>query len=294
LKAGDFLLDNFEKRVFNEGEKVWIGRYKNLRNILHWHFECEIITILEGSAKINIDNQLFEGIKGDSFFCNANQMHYIYGNDDSIIEIVIIDTSIANNINSKYLLANCKLSNTKIVRNYIKLINNELMLKGDFYKIKIESIITQMIIDLFRGGEVIENEEKNISPTPVFYKSLIDKIYREYSHITFSEAAEFSGYSSAYFSKMFKRLSGMTFSTFLNYVKVQNAIFLLNNRQNKYSITEISNMCGFTTIRNFNRVFKQITKFSPLSLPKDYTLNKELKSADNQSFNPTLQSSELI
>jgi hypothetical protein len=39
MEGCGIMLANFEKRVFNEGEGVWIERYKNLRNILHWHFQ---------------------------------------------------------------------------------------------------------------------------------------------------------------------------------------------------------------------------------------------------------------
>lgn len=40
----------------------------------------------------------------------------------------------------------------------------------------------------------------------------------------------------------------------------------------KTSITDVSVRCGFNTIRNFNRAFRDITGYSPRTLPEDYEL----------------------
>ena len=71
------MLGKFEKRLFSSGEKVWLGHYKNLVNVLHWHFECEIIKVTKGRAKIKIGDLLFDAAEGDSFFCVGEKLHYI-------------------------------------------------------------------------------------------------------------------------------------------------------------------------------------------------------------------------
>ena len=68
------MLGNFEKRRFEDGKKVWIGRYKNLINLLHWHFESEIITVKKGNAKIKIGDMLFNANQGDSFLTHSLQI----------------------------------------------------------------------------------------------------------------------------------------------------------------------------------------------------------------------------
>ena len=56
------MLGIFERRQFFAGEKIWLGRYKNLTNVLHWHFECEIIRIVTGKAHIKIGDHCFDAI----------------------------------------------------------------------------------------------------------------------------------------------------------------------------------------------------------------------------------------
>ena len=98
--------------------------------------------------------------------------------------------------------------------------------------------------------------------------------------------------SEAYFSRFFKRISGMTFSMYLNHIRVNRAIDLINNTD--LSMTEIAMTCGFETIRNFNRVFRQITGYAPRELPDGYVLNLRSNSGNASDFDPTIKTSELI
>jgi AraC-like DNA-binding protein len=98
--------------------------------------------------------------------------------------------------------------------------------------------------------------------------------------------------SKAYFSRFFKRISGMTFSEYLNHIRVNRAIDLIRNRD--LSMTEIAMDCGFGTIRNFNRVFRQITGYSPRDLPDSYVLNLRSNSGNASNFDPTIRTSELM
>ena len=84
------------------------------------------------------------------------------------------------------------------------------------------------------------------------------------------------GFSEAYFSKFFKKIAGMTFSQYLNRVKVEEAVRLL--RENKgLPVTEIAFRCGFNTIRNFNRIFKEVTGCTPCPKPTFPTKNSSIR-----------------
>lgn len=99
-------------------------------------------------------------------------------------------------------------------------------------------------------------------------------------------------FSRPYFSKYFVTHTGMTFSHYLNTVRVAHAAELL--REEKHTVTEISGLCGFNTIRNFNRVFRDLTGYTPSNLPKDYTFTYLLKEYADSGFDPTLAGTEVL
>lgn len=69
----------------------------------------------------------------------------------------------------------------------------------------------------------------------------------------------------------------MDFASFVNKYRIQFACELLKNSDE--DVTQIAMKCGFSTIRNFNRVFKNETG----QMPKDY------RSANNSNYGSDLK-----
>lgn len=281
------MLGLFERRQFFDGEKVWFGKYRNLINVLHWHFENEIIRIANGKAKIKIGDFCFDANKGDCFYCASEELHYIISDHNTQVEVAIFDKNLFSEITDKYVVTSPKLPKDIPVNKYFERIKKELSQKGRFYREAAENQARNLIVDIFQHCPIAEHNQK-VS----FHKNLIDKINRDFSFITFKDAVCHSGYSASHFSKTFKKLTGMNFSEYLNIIKVENAIALLCH--NNDTITSISQKCGFSTIRNFNRVFKKVTGYPPLSLPKDFTIDTGLRISGTDRFDPTDESSILI
>ena len=68
-------------------------------------------------------------------------------------------------------------------------------------------------------------------------------------------------------------------------------------REGKNTITETAICCGFGSIRNFNRVFRDITGYAPRLLPADYnsfSVHPTYSSGNKDTFDPTDTSSVLL
>lgn len=81
---------------------------------------------------------------------------------------------------------------------------------------------------------------------------------------TLAEMAKAVGMNSSYFSDVFRQKTGTTFTRFLAKLRVEKARRLLENSDLR--ISEIAFGCGFRTISQFNRRFKEITGKSPNEL----------------------------
>lgn len=67
--------------------------------------------------------------------------------------------------------------------------------------------------------------------------------------------------SPYYFSRSFKRITGLGFNEYLNNVRIKEAKKMLSS--SKLSITDISSAVGYQSPTNFGRVFMKITGISP-------------------------------
>ena len=80
----------------------------------------------------------------------------------------------------------------------------------------------------------------------------------------FSQVAQAANASATYFSKRFKKATGMTFIDYLGRVRVEKAKNLLQNPNLRVSAIALE--VGFQSVSQFNRTFKKVTGRSPKQL----------------------------
>ncbi len=73
--------------------------------------------------------------------------------------------------------------------------------------------------------------------------------------------ADMAGISKDYFSRVFKNVTGMNYSKWLNTIRLEKATELLS--QNDLTLTEVAMLSGFQSIPSFNRVFRDEKGMAP-------------------------------
>lgn len=101
----------------------------------------------------------------------------------------------------------------------------------------------------------------------------VQEKFRE--HLTLEDVAQHLGYSYSYVSKQIKQGLHMSFSEFLTEYRIGYARALLG--EGETSISQAALLSGFGSIRNFNRVFLQLTGETPRAYQKNGKDAKESK-----------------
>lgn len=286
------MLAKFEKRAYAGNEHVWVGKYRNLHNISHWHMEHELIACREGSAQVMLDDTMFHITQQQCIFCHSGRVHYISASPDSLLLVCLFDEKLYDPITSPFALENPVFEDRYGILPKLSEIRHELQNQPIFFECRTEAMIGEILVDIFRG-EPLRKAQWQFSDVITRYKQLLNHIDLEYEHITYQNAVQFMNMSDAYFSRYFKRQAGMTFSQYLNVVRIEKAVQLLNSAPTM-KITDVMLRCGFNTIRSFNRVFREVTGFTPTTLPPGYVLNTRSVPTIQGSFDPTLSDAELL
>ena len=74
------------------------------------------------------------------------------------------------------------------------------------------------------------------------------------------EISEYVGFNPTYFSELFKKVTGVTYTTRLNQLRIAYAKSLLTQG---LSVSEACYACGFGSLSNFQHIFKKSTDTSP-------------------------------
>lgn len=286
------MLAKFEKRAYAGNEHVWVGKYRNLHNISHWHMEHELIACREGSAQVMLDDTMFNITQQQCIFCHSGRVHYISASPDSLLLVCLFNEKMYDPITSPFALENPVFEDRYGILPKLSEIRHELQNQPIFFECRTEAMIGEILVDVFRG-EPLRKAQWQFSDVITRYKQLLNYIDLEYEHITYQNAVQFMNMSDAYFSRYFKRQAGMTFSQYLNVVRIEKAVQLIDSAPTM-KITDVMLRCGFNTIRSFNRVFRAVTGFTPTTLPPGYVLNTRSVPTIQGSFDPTLSDAELL
>ena len=79
--------------------------------------------------------------------------------------------------------------------------------------------------------------------------------------MSIAKTADIFGFSKKYFSALFTKNMQTNFTDYLSEIRVKHATELL--QQNKLSVTELAEKCGYSDPLYFSKVFKKITGVSP-------------------------------
>jgi len=276
-----------EQKELKLNSQVSAHSYLNLNNLPHWHTEHELVFVKNGVAELMADNAIYQLEKGMCAFLKGEDAHYIKSSPDSIINVIKLDQKLIKDIVfSKKLICPVLSGSYEFMKVY-SIIASELNEGREYFGIISESVAKMLVADIFRSEAVTKSNVTNEK-----YKRLIEYISDNYSHISFKDAAHYMNFSEPYFSEYFRKITGMTFTGYLNTLKIAAATEII--KEGKKNMTEISIECGFGTIRNFNRIFKSLTGYCPKQLPDNYVFIRNIKNSTEKGFNPTLNCTVIL
>lgn len=244
----------------NKNEYLYHQNNQNLEFIKHTHKSYEIVFCLDGELFCEVDNKKYVLKKGNALLILPGHIHSYTTNEYSKSYLCVFSTDW---VNSFYKITkDTKLSNILLESHDsddIEILTNDkinpFIKKGIFYKI---------------CGKIFEQSEMLPNDSSYFLLTNSLSLYIENNFtkdIKLKNIAKEFGYDYSYLSTFFNHNFGMDFSSYINKYRIQYATSLLESSIE--SITEIAFKSGFSTIRNFNRVFKEETGFSP----REYRIN---------------------
>ncbi len=146
-----------------------------------------------------------------------------------------------------------------ILERYIEKIAKEAKLRQSCYEERSSAIASEMLIEL---GRRYEEGGKELHPA---YKAIYDArtymLTNASSKISISELAKRAQYSVSRFCVLYKEFFSQTPTEELLDARIENARALLEYSHK--SVTEVAELCGFSSIHYFSRKFKKRTGVSP-------------------------------
>ena len=147
---------------------------------------------------------------------------------------------------------------------------------SDYYIMKTDKSTTEEEIRTVHL-EMIEGytlKMRRIKSNGIFSRKVLKAINYIMSNINnrilLKDVAEYLGLSPEYLSRLFRRETGLTFSEYVNKLKIEEATALLT--YTKFTDIEISNMLAYCSQSYFIKIFRKFTGTTPKKYRENYKI----------------------
>ncbi len=260
-----FFVGQMQDSILNVGKE-----YKNIDTIYqkklyiekdYWFHQEEDVRangsaeiLLDGNMEREIRRAILEGREQETEELVAGIFRNIYYQKPEETHVKMVVANLLNVIRKAGNDAGVQMD--AIYRETIS--NKEILEASSLYEIQDQC--QKQLKEIFHRA--VQAEETNRSP---YLKKAVDYIYHHYKEeLSQGEIAEMLGISSSYLSTLFKNEMKQSFPAFLMKVRLKYAVYLLE--ENKLSLKEIAEECGFSDYVYFLKSFKK--KYG--CTPKEY------------------------
>ncbi len=115
-------------------------------------------------------------------------------------------------------------------------------------------------LSFISGGE---NKILSSNNAESFTNAIVEYVNLHYTDVDISlkQIAGIFSYSQKYVSFLFKKITNVGFNDYINHLRIQHALSLIDD--NRTSITQLSELCGYSDPLYFSKVFKKKIGMSP-------------------------------
>lgn len=228
----------------------------------HIHEDIELVFVKKGGGKAFCDGKKYILSENSFFLVFPNQVHrYEECTMGEYVLLIVKPTDLLGFrevfLESTPMSAELHLDTTykKDIEPLMELALKEYTENGE--STVTEAYLTALFGKLFRLYDIEKNRRNNNTVLEIIHYCKTH--YKE--DIKISSVAEELHLSKSSVSHIFSKKFSMNFCSYINSLRLAEAVKLMKNKY--YSMTEISDMCGFPTIRTFNRAFQKKYGCSP-------------------------------
>lgn len=245
----------------------------------HWHEHIEFLYVQSGQGVFECNHVPYNVKSGDLILVNSSELHCGYSISNEIAYYCIIvdpafmqssllsvsDVKYFTHITQNLILFNNRIEGDSELIECIRMITVEFEKREIGYELSVKAYLDRILVLLIRRHlQAMLSPMDNISR-----KNEIERLSSVFTHIEDNYQEEISGRELArmasislyHFSRLFKKVTSMTITQYVNSVRIRHAAEILCDSD--MNITETALAAGFNDANYFTRIFKKYMGVSP-------------------------------
>lgn len=238
----------------------------------HCHKNIEMLFVTEGEGTFKLNNSFFSAKKGDVVIVNPYKFHSMTSSEENPIQYICIITHSSFyedypiEYNSDIFVQ--KVTDSAVMNLGYKIFEESRLPDLPYRKESIKAYVNLLIITLLRNHRNFEQQNSDFDSRKYsISSSVVEYIRRNFKKgIDVDVMANDLGYCKFHLCRIFKETTGTTILQYTNSLKCFYAEQLLST--GKYSVHEVSEICGFESDSYFSLLFKKFRGVLPSAIKK--------------------------
>ena len=226
----------------------------------HFHGNFELIYTLVGKTEVTVNGKTTILKKGELILVPPYTVHALHADTENKTWVGVfsedyVENFAAKNKKVRFLSFSCE----KDVENFLL---THLFYQGAPERYMLIACLNMVCDQCLRYAETDDTKQSSS-----FAEAVVSYVSEHLSEeISLEEMANKLGYEYHYFSALFHENFAMHFKSFIHLFRFEKACRLIDEGKN--DMTRIADLCGFGSVRNFNRVFKNLSGVTPVAYKK--------------------------
>lgn len=235
----------------------------------HWHAAVELIYILNGIGRIVIGGRDYKMVAGEFIVIDSNQVHETKCANASMMIMLHFSRSSMKTYepkldNYRFQCSRASLKKEELgkyleICELLKRLPPLYVTRPRGYRLQSQAIAMEALFELLNHFTV-PMEAGSVTADEAGLERLAEiTAYIEEHHaekISLGETASRFYLSREYFSRFFKQNMGVTFTNYVNQIRMMHIYHDLNNTGD--GVMELAEKHGFTNYKLFSRMFREI------------------------------------
>ncbi len=238
----------------------------------HWHSYGEILLVGPGETNVfQINRDTYQLTEGDFLLIWPMEMHAIIDADRKESLVIQFSNAFINSLFDLRRIMHFYRNMHVLCINAHRELVSQLRVIADSMKeiyfsaepdreLRCCMLLMEFMLTLDKHRDEFAPEMQFVAPSyndSVLHRMILvtDYIKNNLTADNLSQGAmaEMAGISKEYFSRIFRSVTGMNYSKWLNMIRLEKAAELLADKEK--TMTEVAMLSGFQSISSFNRVF---------------------------------------
>lgn len=268
-ERGDIVAETLKNGIYVSHEVITKGR--NMPTF-HYHDFYEIYFLKSGERRYVVDNKIYNLKAGDIIIIDKSELHITKNTDNCCSYdryLLYITTHALDSLGDNSRLFKRYFLNRVITMPDNVLCNVERIFENLYTNYTTDTLFSRQF--LVNGAyelcyllySLIENDTSENNR--IILENGMEKVLYHIEHnyktkISLGDAADICNMNRTYFSRYFKKITGIGFSAYVTALRLKEAVNLLKNTS--IPLSEVAYKSGFESQQHFCAVFKKETGIS--------------------------------